>query len=346
MLATVRKTDYTNTHVDQIVTNQAMEMFQNDDNFLAVKDVPAILVDVQSGILSVLDRNDLNRDEMLPRGRQAQAEKAGFAFKNLNYTSDERSIEYDVSAGDQANASPGRNPALVIPKALAYKGNIHTEVRFAASIFQSANWYRVVTGAGADGADNGTHTAQNRAYWSLAATDPISAIRQEIDIFLILTGLLPTNLRLGRQLFTALSNNPYVRAQVSVKVGGTSLQAGYVPPATVEQLSSLLGLKVSISSAVYNTANKGAAAPNNQFIVNPKDGLLSYDCPSQYTDGKVPTAFARIVNQAVAPNGFQVRTFPRPEIAAGGSMASVLDIYNGYLIVDNQLGIYFSGMSQ
>ena len=52
------------------------------------------------------------------------------------------------------------------------------------------------------------------------------------------------------------------------------------------------------------------------------------------------------MNQAVAPNGFQVRTFPRPEIGAGGSTASVLDIYNGFLIVDNQLATYLSGMSQ
>jgi hypothetical protein len=283
---------------------------------------------------------------MLPRGRQSQAEKAGFAYKDLVYKADERSIEYDLAAGDQANASPGRNPALVIPKALAYKGNLHTEIRFANEVFAAAKWFRTVTGAGADGADNGTHSAQNRAYWNLTTTDPIAALRQEIDTFLILTGLLPTNLRFGRQSFTAIANNPYVRAQISVAVGGTSLQAGYVPPATAEQLGKLLGLKVSVSSAVQNTANKGAAAAANAFIVAPKDALLSYDAPTQYTDGKVPTAFARIVNQAVAPNGFQVRTFARPEIAAGGSMASVLDIYNGFLVVDNQLATYFAGISQ
>lgn len=346
MLATVRKTDYTNIHVDQIVTNQAMEMFQNDQNFLCVRDVPVITVDIGAGVLSVLDRNDLNRDEMQPRGRQSQAEKAGFAFKDLSYKTDERSLEYDLAAGDQANASPGRNPALVIPMALSYKAKIHTEVRFAQSVFAAANWYRTVTGGASDGADNGTHSAQTRAYWNLSTTDVVAAIRQEIDTFLILTGMLPTSLRFGRQLWTAVSNNPYVRAQISVMVGGTSLQSGYVPPATTEQLSQLLGLKVSVSSAVYNTANKGAAAPSNAFIVSPKDALLSYDAPTQYTDGKVPTAFARVVNQAVAPNGFQVRTFQRPEIAAGGSTASVLDIYNGFLVVDNQLATYFSGMSQ
>ena len=52
MLATIRKTDYSNTHVDQIVTNQAMEFFQTDDRFLGVKDVPVILVNQPTGIRS------------------------------------------------------------------------------------------------------------------------------------------------------------------------------------------------------------------------------------------------------------------------------------------------------
>lgn len=344
MLATIRKTDYSNTHVDQIVTNQAMEFFQNDDMFIAVRDVPAILVDQPSGILSVLDRDDLNRDEVAARSRQSQAEKAGFAFKDVTYKTDERSIEYDLNAALQAGASPGRDPSRVIPLALAFKAKIHTETRLVTDVFASSKWFRTVTGAGADGADAGDHSAQNRKQWSDATSDPIAALRSEIDTFLILTGKLPTNLRLGRQLFTQIATNPNVRAQVSVIVAGASQTATFTPPATAAQLSALLGLNVSVSSAIQNTANKGAAAVN-AFIVPGKDGLLSFDSPTQYTDGKVPTAFARIVFQGLAPDGFQVRTFPRPEIGAGGSMASVLDIYNGYLVIDNKLGTYLSGLA-
>lgn len=343
MLATVRKTDYTNTHVDQIVTNQAMEFFQTDESFMAVRDVPVILVDAASGILSVLDRDDMNRDEVAARGPTAPAEKAGFAFKDLVYKTDARSLEYDLNAVQQANATAGRDPSKVIPKALAYKGNLHTEVRFASDVFASAKWFRTVTGAAGDGADAGDHSAQQRKKFSDPTSDPIAAIRFEIDIFIILTGMIPTNLRLGRSLFTTIANNPNVRAQVSVSVAGQSRVSGFPPPATADQLSALLGLKVSVSSAIKNTANKGAAAANS-FIVAANDGLLSYDAPSQYTDGQVPTAFARVVYQALAADGFQVRTFEAPNVGPGGSMASVLDIYNGFLVVDNKLGTYLTGM--
>lgn len=344
MLATIRKTDYSNTHVDQIVTNQAMAFFQNDDAFIAVKDVPAILVDAPSGILSVLDRDDLNRDEVAARSAQGQAEKAGFGFKDVIYKTDARSLEYDLNAAQQSGASAGRDPSKVIPMALAYKAKLHTEIRLAIDIFASSKWFRTVTGAGADGADAGDHSAQNRKKWSDPTADAIAALRYEIDIFIILTGMIPTNLRLGRQLFTAIANNPLTRAQVSVMVGGTSQTATFTPPATAAQLSQLLGLKVSVSSAVKNTANKGATAATNAFIVPAADGLLSYDAPTQYTDGQTPTGFARVVYQGLAPDGFQVRTFERPEIGPGGSMASVLDIYNGFIVVDKMMGTYLTGM--
>jgi hypothetical protein len=343
MLATVRKTDYTNTHVDQVVTNQAMEFFQDDSRFIAVKNVPAILVDQPSGILSVLDRNDLNRDEVAARARTSQAEKAGFGFLDLKYTTDERSLEYDLNEAQRVGATAGRDPSKVIPLALAYKANIHTEIRLTASIFQSGNWARVVTGNATDGADSGT--AMNRKFWSDPTSDPIAAIRLEKDIFILRSGMEPTALRLGRQLFTVIATNPNVRAQVAVTVGGVSQTATFTPPATAAQLSALLGLNVIVSSAIQNTAAKGVTA-TNAFIVPSKDGLMTFDSPQQYTDGKVPTGFARVIYQGLAPDGFQVRTFPRPEIGAGGSMASVLDIYNGFVIVDNALGTYFSGMSQ
>jgi hypothetical protein len=343
MLATIRKTDYSNTHVDQIVTNQAMEFFQNDEAFIAVKDVPAILVDAPSGILSVLDRDDLNRDEVAARSATSQAEKAGFSFKDVTYKTDARSLEYDLNAAQQSGASAGRDPSKVIPMALAYKAKIHAESRLVTDVFKSAAWFRTVTGAAADNADAGDHSAMQRKKWSDPTADAVAALRYEIDIFIILTGMVPTNLRLGRQLFTAIAANPLTRAQVSLMVGGASQTATFTPPATAAQLSQLLGIKVTVSSAVKNTANKGSAA-TNVFIVPAADGLLSFDAPSQYTDGQTPTGFARVVFQGLAPDGFQVRTFSRPEVGPGGSMASVLDVYNGYIVVDNKMGTYFTGM--
>jgi hypothetical protein len=344
MLIKVKKSDYKNTRIDPLVTAKAMTFFQTDDRFLAVRDVPLITQPVPAGIMSVLDTDDLNRDEVRKRSSEAEAEKAGFKFKDVNFKTDERSLEYDLNAAKAAGASPGRNPADVIPFALAYKGNLHTEVRFSTLWKNDATWSRVVTGAGADGADGGA--AMNRVYWDDATKDPIAAIKKEIDIFLLRTGMLPTKIRFGRQLFTAISTHPMVRAQVAViSSGGGSATSSFTPAATADQLAALIGCAVSVGSAIQNLAGEGLVA-NNAFIVPSKSALMTYDAPSKIITPDTPTGFARVAFDGLAPQGFQVRSFDRPEIGAGGSRASVLDLYQGFVIIDNKMGTYFHVMAQ
>lgn len=349
LVTPVRKSDFQNLHVDQVMTNQAMEFIQNDNMFMAIRDVTRINVSQATGILSVLDPDDLNRDEMQPRGPSAIAERAGFGFIDVHYKTDARSLEYDVNAAQAAGASPGRNPSLVVPWALAYKAKIHIERLFSAAIFVSGNWYRVVTGASSDGSDSGT--AMNRKYWNDPTNDPIPPLMEEIDIFLKNNGVLPTSLRLGRNAFTGIATNPLLRAQVALMLGGATRDVLGNSAVTVSQLSalitSLLGtgqqFNVSVSSAVYNAAVKGATR-NNTAIVPGKDGLLAFDAPGSSTDGTVPTGFGRAVFTGVAADGMQVRSYDAPWAGPGGSQASVIDLYNGFVIVDNRLGTYLSGI--
>lgn len=349
LITPVRKSDFQNLHVDQVMTNQAMEFIQNDQSFLAVRDITTIKVSQPSGILSVLDPDDLNRDEMQLRGPTAPAEKAGFGYLNVNYTTDARSLEYDVNAAQAAGASPGRNPQLVVPWALSYKAKIHMERLLATKIFVSGNWYRVVTGASSDGSDSGT--AMNRKYWNDPTNDPIPAILEEMSIFRKRTGVSPTSLRFGADSYIGIASNPNVRAQVALTVGGVSREGLGAPPVTTSQLSALLSslmmqpIAVSFSAAIYNAANKGEAR-NYGYIIPSTDALLAYDAPGESTDGTVPTGFGRCIFTGVTADGMQVRSFDAPWAGPGGSQASVIDLYNGYVIVDNRYGTYFTGITQ
>lgn len=342
-----------------IATRQAMEFWQSNTGFVAVRDVPLILVSAPAGKLSILDQDVLNIDDVQLRAKQAsEADKSTLGFLTVDYKTDERALEFDVSASieKQIAAEVGTSTSVTVPRALALKANIHTEGRFSA-LWSAASWYRTVTGAAADGADNVGSTAQDRVFWSDVTKDPIAALRQEIDLFLIRTGLLPTNLRLGRKLFTTVASHPLVRAQVALMIAGSSAIAGMTMVATEAQLSQLLGVKVSVSSGIRNTAKQGLAA-TNEFIVNPDDALLTFDTPGSFTaqnsdDGSPPvvdmgspTGFARVAWTGVAPQGFQIRSFARPEIGAGGSMAHVLDLFQGYVIVNPKFGTFFDGMRQ
>lgn len=344
------------TNTNPVATRQAMEFFQTDTRFVSIADVPLILVDAPAGKIAIVNQDDVNRDEVAIRARQhTEADKAGLGFSTVDYTTDARALEFDVSAAieSQVAAEVGTNLSLLMPRVLATKGAIHTEGRFSA-LWTSGSWYRTITGAASDAASEGT-TAMERAKWNDNAKDPVPGIRAEIDLFLLRTGMLPTNLRMGRRAFTSLSANPFVRSQVAVMVAGVNTLSSQSMMATEQQLSMLLGVKVSVSSGVKNTAAQGIAA-SNAFIINGNDALLTFDTPGTFsavspTDGGSPVVdmtqpcgFARVAWRGIGQNGFQIRSFARPEIGAGGSMAHVLDIFNGFVIVNANYGTFFSGM--
>lgn len=338
-----------------IVTRQAMEFFQSNDGFLAVKDVPFIRVPVQAGRLAVVLAEYLNRDEVQIRSSSpAEAEKATIGVGTVAYATDSRALEFLLTAEDAAKIGYeyGMDVPAVISKGIALKGNIHVEGRFSA-LWNASKWTRTVTGNATDSAGEGT-TAMNRIFWSDTTKDPVPGIFAEKRIFLLRTGKMPTNLRLGFKAFEKLATNPFVRQQI---LGGQVASVMMLPIATEAQLSTLLGMKVSVSTGIKNTSNVDGQ-PSNSFIVNPLDALMTYDAEGvdvTATDTGNGTAtvamtestgFARLAWTGVAPNGFQVRETPRPTIGAGGSQSWILDMWQGYVIVDPNFGTYYTGITQ
>ncbi len=343
------------TGTNPVVTNQAMEFFQDEEGFVSVRDVPLIRVPAVSGKLALISQEYLNRDEVQKRSSSmSEAQKGTLGVATVDYTTDQRALEYILSAADAAQIGYefGADVPSLVPKALAHKGNIHTEGMFSA-LWNSASWYRTVTGNAATGAE-GT-TAMNRLFFSDQSKNPIDALLSEKRIFLLRNGVMPTNLRLGYQLFEVLASHSLVRSQVAVTVGGTTQATLFTPRATEDQLGALLGMKVSVSWGVKNTSSLDGT-PTNAFIVDPADALMTYDGGGTYTATSTnggppsvalgsPTGFARVVWDGLVPNGFQVRgPIDREIIGAGGSKSWILDMFQGFVIVDNKMGTFFDNM--
>jgi hypothetical protein len=340
-----------------IITRHAMEFFQTDTSFLGVKDVPFIQVPVASGQLAVVLAENINRDEVAQRSSApSEAEKTSIGIGTVPYVTDSRALEAVLTAEDAAKIGYeyGMDVPALIPRALATKGNIHVEGRFSA-LWASGAWNRTVTGAGTDSGSEGT-TAMNRAYFSDKTKDPSPGIFAEKRLFLLRFGKLPTNFRLGYKAFESLATNPFVRQQI---LGGTVASVMMLPVATEAQLSSLYGMKVSVSSGIKNTSNV-QGSPSNAFIVNQLDALMTYDGAGDNINleaqnngnGTVAVAltesvgFARLGWNGVAANGFQIRQADRPTIGAGGSMSWILDMWQGFVVVDKNAGTYFTGITQ
>lgn len=339
-----------------VVTRQAMEFFQSMDGFISTRDVPLIRVPAQSGKLAILLAEQINRDEVELRGQgPAEARKSTIKLDTVDYATDERAIEYLITASQAAKIGYeyGADVPSVVPRALALKAAIHTEGRFAA-LWNSSAWYRTVSGNATDGADGGT--TQNLTFWSDTSKDPAKAIYSEKRKFLLRTGKMPTNLRLGAKVYEVLATHPLIRAQIALTIGGASQAALYTPMATAEQLSMLFGLKVSVSHAIKNTSHIDGT-PSNSFVITDEDALMTYDVDGAFdavsVNGGPPSValtescgFARVAWTGLAPDGFQVRQIDRGEVGAGGSRSWILDIYQGFVIVDPKFGTFFDGIVQ
>lgn len=351
----IQKADFLqgSLYVDQVQTGMAVRRFQSDERFIAPRMIPRVIVKKPSGLYTVVNMADMNRDEMEARANHAPAKRAAWGYSNAIFSTDARSLEYDLNDAAQAASDVERDPEVVIPRALAYKANLHAERRMAAKFFVAANWHRVVTGAAADNA--GTAVAKNRMYWSDAAADPILAIQDEIRIQSMLTGQKPTGMAFGNRLWHIVRNHAKVRAQVMTVFGASQNLQGMSRAAEAPEFAALCGLKwVGVSEAIFNLALENEAA-NNQPIVPENDALLFFDAAAgvENHDGMLtlesdePSAFGRFVwNGVASEEGIQIRKFRKEDIGPGGSWAHVIDVYNGFEIITKECGTYFVVMAQ
>ena len=351
----VRKSDFLpgSLYVDVPQTGVAVRRFQNDGNFLAPTMVPRLIVKKPVGKYTVVNMADLNKDQIEVRGPTGSAAAAAWSYSLADFTTDARSLQYNVNDAALAAADVERNPDVIIPRVLAYKALIHTEKRMSDAFFSSTPWYRTVTGAGADSGSEGT-TTMNREYWSDAAADPVDAITEEMRIQGKLTGRMPTGLALGSKVWQKLRNHSKVKAQITSTIA-SGITLGMPRPAELPELAKLLGLQwVGVSQAIYNTALENEAA-SNSFIVPETDALLFFSATAGQTDGDAmmtvdsdePTAFARFVWNGVASDeGIQIRKFRDEKAGPGGSTVSVIDVYNGFGVITKECGTFFSGIVQ
>ena len=348
-------------YTDVPATGIAVRRMQSDMRFVAMRMVPRMLVNKPSGLYRVFNSGDLNRDEMEARGPYAPAKKAGWRTSSRMFDTDARSLEYDLNDAEAAGSDVEINPEITIPDVLAYKASMHLERRMSSAYFASGVWYRTITGAAADTV--GTATAKDRLYFDNTSADPLEALTDEIRILSQLTGADPLEmgLTLGARLWHKIRNHAKVKAQIVGLAGGPIGNAiiGMAQQASEDQLRQLLGIKwVGVSSAIYNSAAFDIANPDNEsndYIV-PQDDALLYVNPVAGSEAanatmtpqtRQPPAFARAVWNGVAGadgEGVQIRKVRDEKAGPGGSWCSIIDVYNGFVVVTPKCGVRFTGM--
>jgi hypothetical protein len=359
ILQNLRKTSalYGQRYVDVPMTGVAVRRMQSDARFIATTMVPRLPVLKPSGTYPVFSIADINRDEMQVRGPESRPAKAGWRHSYQTYSTDARSLAYDLNDAEAAASDVEIDPSEMIPSLLAYKALLHLERRMAAKLFVAGNWYRVVTGASSD--TTGSATAKNRLYVDNASADPIEAFTDEIRILSLLTGADPSQMGIafGNRLAHKLRNSAKVKSQIVGLAGGAIGNAivGMARQASMDEIARLLGIAwCGASSAVYNSAAKTSdqSVYTNTPIVPADDALLFVNPSIGQTDAVAamtrstpqPPAFCRPVWTAAVADGVSVRRV-RDELAGPlGSWTHVVDVFQGFEIVTPTCGTYFSGL--
>lgn len=344
------------TYVDAIQTGVAVRRLQSDMRFIATRMVPKLMVKKPSGIYKAVNMGDLNRDEMAPRGPTAPAQKAGWRTEDKTFSTDARSLAYDLNDAQVAASDVETNPETLIPRVLAYKTLIHLERRMSAKFFGASHpWYRTITGAVGDSA--GSATAKDRLYMDNASADPVEAFTDEIRIMSQLTGQDPADMCLtfGARLWHKVRNHAKVKAQISSSIGSGLITMAR--QAELPEFAKLLGIRACfVSAAIYNAAvatSNAADAPDNQLIVpqdeallfvNPYGGVENADA-GMTPESDRPAAFCRPVWTGVASaEGVQIRRFRDEKAGPSGSWSHVIDVYQGFETVTAECGTIFRGM--
>ena len=347
-------------YVDVPQTGVAVRRIQSDMRFVSNRMVPKLIVTKPSGLYPAIVMGDLNRDEMEQRGPTSDAAKSGWRTLMQRFDTDARSLEYDLNDAAQAASDVEQNPEILIPRILAYKALLHMERRMAAAYFTSSAWYRTVTGAGSDSGSEGT-TTMNRLYFDDSSADVVEALTAEVKIIGKLTGSEATDigLTLGATLWHKIRNSAKIKSQIVGLAGGAIGNAviAMARPAELPEFARLLGIGYcAVSSAIFNSALKTSTATDaatNTYIVPENDALLYVNPYAGQMDGDAgmqmqsdkPAAFARCVWNGVASgDGVQIRRFRDEKAGPGGSWASVIDVYQGFVVVTKECGTYLTGM--
>ena len=225
------------------VAQALMEWTPDDQLYAADKVLPKIGVQVQSGTLPIVQREDMLRIENTQLAPGATYGRVDFREEGLQFRCVKNGLEAQITDEDRAIYKTAFDVELVKAKQVSTMMAIKREARAAAAIF-SAAW----TGGGAT-----LYTDVTAAPWTTAASDPFTQIEAAVEHVRLNSGMLPNALimnttNLGRLLFNTVIRARYPGAAIITR------------DMLKDTLAQLFGINTIIEcGAVYSSAAEGAA---------------------------------------------------------------------------------------
>jgi hypothetical protein len=289
-------------HVDQPLSNFAVEYKNPAGLYIANRVAPPVLVPKQSDKYFVYDKKDRFTRPKTARGPKGKANTVDWNVSSDTYKCNDRALRDFVSDATVANSDapiqPRQKTAAIVTDLLL----LDREIDVLGYITTYANY----------GSSMRTQLTGTDQFTDYTNSDPIGVI----DTGKAACFMDPNYMFIGKSAYDKLKRHPQLLDHV--KGGATS---GDPATITAAQMAEVFEIQnVVVSSAKYNTANKGQTSIFD-YIMGDSIVLAYIDAAAQMEG---ISAFKTFVWQQMATGiGYKVRSYRDEEVGGGGEWIEV-----------------------
>lgn len=239
-------------HEDALLTMILIAYMNEDSAYIADTIFPTVQVRKQSGHIAQYTKDDWFRDLATLRSPGTESKGGGFAVNKATYFSDNYATHVNVDDESRDNQDQPYDLDDAATLIVSDRLRIRREIAWATDFFKTGVW--------------GTDATPTDTWDDYALSDPIGDIETGREGIHSITGKEPTDLTMGREVWTKLKHHPDFIERIKYT------QLAIV---TTGLIASLLELKrILIGRAIENTAAEGATA-SFSYIFG-KNALLTY----------------------------------------------------------------------
>jgi len=245
-------------HADQMLTNLAIGMFQDNADFIWHQAFPIIPVQKKSDNYYVFDNEYFMRDDLQERPPATESAGTEMTLSDDTYNAKVFAVHYDLS--DQVDANADFDMESRIVRLLVSQVHQHMERRVASAFLAASIWDTDLTGVASG------PTANQFVQWNAAASDPVRDIMLQSNLMKAATNKRPNTLIIGPDVFAELSVNAGLLERFTGS--GTTMLS-------LEQIARAIGVERVLVADAVKATNAAGQAKTTAFILG-KVALLAY----------------------------------------------------------------------
>lgn len=290
------------------LTNVSLFYSQSQSTYIADKMFPIVPVQIQAGIVWEWDLAYILKNGMQPRSAGAETAAIGSKLNQKTYSCLVVGLHQDISDQRRANETMPINADRAATLTLSEQAVQYREITLKAKAFATGKWTGFADGTGVSGAPSTNQIRQ----WDNALSTPVKDVKTLSTALKLATGVRPTHIGMGQQVWDALTTNPDIIDRIKFSSNNTTPTI-----VSAEAVAALFGLQgILISDVVQATSNEGAATLTNGFVIGKEFVLFARPPAADIDTPSAGYTFAWNGYLGATAYGTRIKKYRLPESVA------------------------------